>query len=165
MTVSSGTDVAMVPSGTTGVAATSGSGHLAKTVDFEVFGREESPTVLTLGGEVLVSLIRRVGDPRFSLELAEDPANPRAEGRLFVDSLLVNDESPNLPPGKADASSASSSFDSQVSSDKSDDEDMFVEVEQTKKAKKAKKKGKVKVRPDPPGSSLSISVGWFVSML
>ncbi|KFK28839.1 hypothetical protein AALP_AA7G055600 [Arabis alpina] len=69
-----------------------------------------------------------------------------------VDDLIpLNDEDRDLPPSCADASFFSFSFDSRASSDESDDEDMFVKVEQTKRAKKAK----VKVRPDPPGFSLS----------
>ncbi|KFK31281.1 hypothetical protein AALP_AA6G092200 [Arabis alpina] len=53
--------------------------------------------------------------------------------------------------GRAEASFSSSSFDLRASND----EDTFDEVQQIKKATKAKKKVTVKVRPDPPGSSLS----------
>ncbi|KFK26606.1 hypothetical protein AALP_AA8G270500 [Arabis alpina] len=66
-----------------------------------------------------------------------------------------NDEDLELPSGNVFASSSSSSSGSRAFSDESDDEDMFIEVEQTKKDKKVTKKAKVKVRPDPPGSSLS----------
>ncbi|KFK40202.1 hypothetical protein AALP_AA3G343300 [Arabis alpina] len=73
--------------------------------------------------------------------------------RPSVGGLIpLNDEDPNIPPGRADVSPCSSSSDSQASSD---DEDTLDEVQQTKKAKKAKKKAKVKVRPNPHGSSLS----------
>ncbi|KFK22232.1 hypothetical protein AALP_AAs42893U000200 [Arabis alpina] len=76
----------------------------------------------------------------------------RGEDALGIGGTIpLNDKDPELPPGRADASYSSSSFDSQVSSDKSDDEGMFIEVEQTRKAKKAK----VKARPDPSGSFLS----------
>ncbi|KFK26947.1 hypothetical protein AALP_AA8G314300 [Arabis alpina] len=67
------------------------------------------------------------------------------------DLRFLDDESLNLPPGRADASSSSSSFDSRASSVESDDEDLLDEVQQTKNAKKAE----VKVRPEPPGPSPS----------
>ncbi|KFK22912.1 hypothetical protein AALP_AAs40207U000100, partial [Arabis alpina] len=67
----------------------------------------------------------------------------------------LNDEDPDLPPGKAFASSSSSSSGSRSSDDESDDENTLDEVGQPKKAKKAKKKVRAKVCPDPPGSSLS----------
>ncbi|KFK21872.1 hypothetical protein AALP_AAs73343U000100 [Arabis alpina] len=80
----------------------------------------------------------------------------RGEDALRIGGTIpLNDKDPELPPGRADASYSSSSFDSQVSSDKSDDEGMFIEVEQTRKAKKVKKKAKVNSRPDPSGSFLS----------
>ncbi|KFK22606.1 hypothetical protein AALP_AAs50814U000100 [Arabis alpina] len=73
-----------------------------------------------------------------------------------IDGMIpLNDEDTELPPGRADASYSSSSFDSRASSAESDDEDTLDEVQQTKKIKKAKKKAKVKVRPNPPGASLS----------
>ncbi|KFK31535.1 hypothetical protein AALP_AA6G125000 [Arabis alpina] len=62
---------------------------------------------------------------------------------------------PDLPSGKAFASSSSSSSGSEASNDESDDENTFDEVEQPNKTKKAKKKARAKVCPDPPGSSLS----------
>ncbi|KFK28825.1 hypothetical protein AALP_AA7G054000 [Arabis alpina] len=70
-------------------------------------------------------------------------------------AIPFNDEDPNLPFGRAEASSSSSSSDSGASSEESDEEDSLIEVEQTKRAKKIKKKAKAKVHPDPPGSSLS----------
>ncbi|KFK29340.1 hypothetical protein AALP_AA7G121000 [Arabis alpina] len=89
-------------------------------------------------------------DPRRLVGLGDPNAT---DGSSFV--ILLNDEDPELPSGNAFASSSSSLYGSRASSDESDDEDMFVEVEQTKKAKKVKKKANVKVRPDPPRSSLS----------
>ncbi|KFK26429.1 hypothetical protein AALP_AA8G247100 [Arabis alpina] len=77
------------------------------------------------------------------------------ETRVMDGVIPLNDEDPNLPLGRAEASCSFSSSDSRASSDEDDDEDMFDEVEKTKKAKKVKKKANVKVRPDPPGSSLS----------
>ncbi|KFK32068.1 hypothetical protein AALP_AA6G195400 [Arabis alpina] len=109
---------------------------LAQTEDPTLLVHTEDPRTL-------------VGDgPRSSLRSTEDPDDPRAEGRLFVDSLFVDDESPNLPPGNVYASSSSWSSDSRVSSD----EDPLDEVQQTKKARK---KAKVKVCLNLPGSSLS----------
>ncbi|KFK40784.1 hypothetical protein AALP_AA2G040500 [Arabis alpina] len=67
----------------------------------------------------------------------------------------LNDEDPDLPSGKAFASSSSSSSGSQASKDESDDENTFDEVERPKKTKKVKNKARAKVCPDPPGSSLS----------
>ncbi|KFK23937.1 hypothetical protein AALP_AAs44880U000200 [Arabis alpina] len=67
----------------------------------------------------------------------------------------ANPEDPGLPPGKADASLSlfpSSLFSSRVSSVARDDENIVDEVEQTKKAASTHRE---KVRPDPPGSSLS----------
>ncbi|KFK26813.1 hypothetical protein AALP_AA8G296700 [Arabis alpina] len=87
-----------------------------------------------------------------------DPDDPLAypEVRDTTEGLVRPSVGGSLPlNGRADVSPCSSSSDLQASSDESDDEDMFVEVEQTKKAKKGKKKVRVKVRPDPPGSSLS----------
>ncbi|KFK39877.1 hypothetical protein AALP_AA3G300100 [Arabis alpina] len=89
------------------------------------------------------------------LEPAEDPDDPEAAGSLLDDSLFVDDESPNLPPGDAFGSSSSCSSDSRVYSDEDEDEDVSVEVERMKKAKKVKKKATAKVCPDPPGSSLT----------
>ncbi|KFK29196.1 hypothetical protein AALP_AA7G101800 [Arabis alpina] len=77
------------------------------------------------------------------------------DSRGLGDLSFLDDESPNLPPGRGDVSPSSSSSDLQASSVESDDEDTLDEVQQTKKAKKAKKKAKMKVRFDPPGSSLS----------
>ncbi|KFK45064.1 hypothetical protein AALP_AA1G338900 [Arabis alpina] len=114
----------------------------------EVFGREEGLTVQILGGEDPVSLTQRVEDPRFSPEPTDDPDDPGAEGSHLDDSLFVDDESPNLPPGDAFASSSSCSSDSKASSD----EDVSLEVGRTRKVKL---KTKAKVCPDPPGSSLS----------
>ncbi|KFK27516.1 hypothetical protein AALP_AA8G393400, partial [Arabis alpina] len=75
---------------------------------------------------------------------------------LITDILsFADDTNPNLPFGRADASSSSSSSDSSAFSDEDADEDMSVEVERTKKVKKVKKKAKPRVCPDPPGSSLS----------
>ncbi|KFK23585.1 hypothetical protein AALP_AAs62636U000100 [Arabis alpina] len=62
----------------------------------------------------------------------------------------LNDEDSGFPFAPLSSSSTSS----RASSAKSDDEDTIDEVQQTKKTKKAKKKAKVKVRPNPPGSSL-----------
>ncbi|KFK22410.1 hypothetical protein AALP_AAs60122U000100 [Arabis alpina] len=112
-------------------------------------------TTMTIDEEDPTTLTRRAENLRSSLRFPEDPVNVRAEGRVFVDSLFVDDESPNLAPGDAFTSSSSCSSDSGVSSDEDDDEDTFIEAERTKKAKKVKKKAKVKARPDPPGSSLS----------
>ncbi|KFK31406.1 hypothetical protein AALP_AA6G108100 [Arabis alpina] len=66
-------------------------------------------------------------------------------------TIPLNDEDPELPSEDAFASSSSYSSSSRASSD----EDTFDEVQQTEKAKKAKKRVRVKVRPNPPGSSLS----------
>ncbi|KFK41001.1 hypothetical protein AALP_AA2G072500 [Arabis alpina] len=83
------------------------------------------------------------------------PEDPRVRERVVDDLSFLNDEDSELPPGRADASSSCFSFDSRASSVESDDEDLLVEVEQKKKAKKkAKKKGRVKVRPNPPRSTL-----------
>ncbi|KFK24193.1 hypothetical protein AALP_AAs53620U000200 [Arabis alpina] len=71
------------------------------------------------------------------------------------ETFPLNDEDPNLPSGKAFASSSSSSSGSQSSNDESDDENSFNEVERPKKTKRAKKTARAKVCPDPPGSSLA----------
>ncbi|KFK30093.1 hypothetical protein AALP_AA7G216000, partial [Arabis alpina] len=105
-------------------------------------------TTMTIGGEETMTLTRRADNPRSSPRFPEDPVNVGAEGRVLVDSLFVDDESPNLPPGDAFASSSSCSSDSKASSD----EDVSHEVGQTRKVKS---KTKAKVCPDPPGSSLS----------
>ncbi|KFK22602.1 hypothetical protein AALP_AAs59053U000100 [Arabis alpina] len=89
------------------------------------------------------------------LEPTEDPDDPEAAGSLLDDSLFVDDESPNLPPGDAFGSPSFCSSYSRVYSDEDDDEDVSVEVERMKKAKKVKKKATAKVCPDPPGSSLT----------
>ncbi|KFK40901.1 hypothetical protein AALP_AA2G058100, partial [Arabis alpina] len=146
--MSTGIDVPMVPSGITSMTPMSGGERLSETVDTEILGREENLTALTLVREDSVTLPRRVGGLRSSLEDTEDPDDLRAEGRPLAESLFVDDESPDLPPGDAFASSSSCSSDSRVLSD----EDVSLEVEQVRQAKK---KAKAQVRPDPPGSSLS----------
>ncbi|KFK24332.1 hypothetical protein AALP_AAs60350U000100 [Arabis alpina] len=97
--------------------------------------------------EVLVGPgIRPVAD----VEIVETHRSLVTDGPSFAD-----DTDPNLPFGRADVSSFSSSSDSSAFSDEDDDEGMSVEVERTKKVKKVKKKAKPRVCPDPPGSSLS----------
>ncbi|KFK26583.1 hypothetical protein AALP_AA8G267300 [Arabis alpina] len=68
------------------------------------------------------------------------------------DLSFLDDECPNLPPNRADASSSSSPSDSRAFSIEGDDEDVVDEVEETKKVASTQK---VKVRPDPSGSTLS----------
>ncbi|KFK22062.1 hypothetical protein AALP_AAs50054U000100, partial [Arabis alpina] len=109
--------------------------------DPEVFETRRGDPMDVAGSE------NRTGDDLVFLN-PEDPINVRAEGRIFADSLFVDEESPNLPPGDAFASSSSCSSDSRASSD----EDVSLEVGQTRKVKS---KTKAKVCPDPPGSSLS----------
>ncbi|KFK45098.1 hypothetical protein AALP_AA1G343400 [Arabis alpina] len=99
---------------------------------------------------------QREDDPIPSRLDTDDPMGTTQRGVALTSMIPLNDGDPELPPGRADASYSSSSFDSRASSAESDDEDTFVEVEQTRKAKRVKKKAKVKVRPNPPGSSLSI---------
>ncbi|KFK22607.1 hypothetical protein AALP_AAs50814U000200 [Arabis alpina] len=100
------------------------------------------PMSLVVDEEGMACSSQRVRDPWASI--------------TSIDGMIpLNDEDPELPPGRADASYSSSSFDSRASSAESDDEDTLDEVQQTKKIKKAKKKAKVKIRPNPPGSSLS----------
>ncbi|KFK32265.1 hypothetical protein AALP_AA6G219900 [Arabis alpina] len=74
----------------------------------------------------------------------------RSVERTVDDLIPLNDEDPELPPGRADASPSSSLFDSRAF--EGDDEDLVDEVEQTKKAASTQK---VKVCPDSPGSTLS----------
>ncbi|KFK23744.1 hypothetical protein AALP_AAs43732U000100 [Arabis alpina] len=102
----------------------------------------------TIGGLNLMTLTRRAESPRSPPSFPDDHVNVRVEGRAFVDSPFVDDESPNLPPGDAFASSSSCSSDSKASSD----EEVSLEVGQTRKVKS---KTKAKVCPNPPGSSLS----------
>ncbi|KFK41252.1 hypothetical protein AALP_AA2G105100 [Arabis alpina] len=78
-----------------------------------------------------------------------DAEVPRDCSRGIDDLIFVDPEDPDLLSGRADASSFSSSSGSQVSSD---DEVAVDEVEETKKAAPTQR---VKVRPDPPGSTLS----------
>ncbi|KFK24349.1 hypothetical protein AALP_AAs59243U000100, partial [Arabis alpina] len=98
------------------------------------------PEVSTCGPDVVTD------DPEVR-ETTEGLVRPSVGG-----SIPLNDEDPDLPPGCADVSPCYSSSDSQASSDESDDENVYVEVEQTRRAKKVKKKAKVKVCPDPPGA-------------
>ncbi|KFK32457.1 hypothetical protein AALP_AA6G244400 [Arabis alpina] len=70
-------------------------------------------------------------------------------------NMFVYDTNPMFHVGDVDAPLSSSSSSSSDSRAFSDDEAPVDEVEQTKKAKKTWKKAKVKVRPNPPGSSLS----------
>ncbi|KFK23641.1 hypothetical protein AALP_AAs68684U000100 [Arabis alpina] len=81
--------------------------------------------------------------PVVDIETVETRHSLVTDGSLFVD-----DTDPQLPFGRADASSSSSSSDSGAFSD----EDVSLEVGQTRKVKS---KTKAKVCPDPPGSSLS----------
>ncbi|KFK22433.1 hypothetical protein AALP_AAs46422U000100 [Arabis alpina] len=73
-----------------------------------------------------------------------DAKVPRDRSRGIDDLIFVDHEDPDLSPGRADASFFSSSSGSQVSGDD--------EVEQTMKAASTQR---VRVRPDPPGSTLS----------
>ncbi|KFK22237.1 hypothetical protein AALP_AAs42893U000900 [Arabis alpina] len=78
--------------------------------------------------------------------------------RLDLDgttSLLLTNETDEVVTSGTEVTSADVTMKLTGTRDKSDDEDTFIEVEQTRKAKKVKKKPKVKVRPDPHGSSLS----------
>ncbi|KFK22317.1 hypothetical protein AALP_AAs69984U000100 [Arabis alpina] len=102
----------------------------------------------TIGGLNPMTLTRRAESPRSPPSFPDDHVNVRVEGRAFVDSPFVDDESPNLPPGDAFASSSSCSSDSKASSD----EEVSLEVGQTRKVKS---KTKAKVCPDPLGSYLS----------
>ncbi|KFK24108.1 hypothetical protein AALP_AAs40209U000100 [Arabis alpina] len=97
-------------------------------------------------------------DPTRSVRQGGDPTtlNESTEVTNVVeDSWFVDDTDQQLPPGKVDASlspPSSSSSGSRVSSFERDDEDMLGEVEQTKQVAP---KLKAKVRPNPPGSTLS----------
>ncbi|KFK43838.1 hypothetical protein AALP_AA1G180100 [Arabis alpina] len=64
----------------------------------------------------------------------------------------VSEEKDLLPPGRADVSPSSSSSDSRASSVERDDKDIVDKVEQTKKAASTQR---AKLRPAPPGSTLS----------
>ncbi|KFK43730.1 hypothetical protein AALP_AA1G165000 [Arabis alpina] len=100
---------------------------------------------------VMITVMPMSDDDTRRLASLGDPS--ATNGPSFVDGMIpLNDEDPELPPGRADGSYSSSLW---AFSDESDDEDTLVEVEQTRKAKKAKMKTRVRVRPDPPGSSLS----------
>ncbi|KFK24568.1 hypothetical protein AALP_AAs61185U000200 [Arabis alpina] len=54
--------------------------------------------------------------------------DPRASITSIDGMIPLNDEDPELPPGRADATYSSSSFDLRASSSESDDEDTFVEI-------------------------------------
>ncbi|KFK25739.1 hypothetical protein AALP_AA8G153300 [Arabis alpina] len=96
-------------------------------------------------------------DPDDPLAYPEDLIRPSVGG-----SIPLNDEDPDLPPGRADVSPCSSSSDLQASSDESDDENVSVEVEQTRRAKKVKKKAKAKNRADaPPAGYMTLFENYF----
>ncbi|KFK41141.1 hypothetical protein AALP_AA2G090900 [Arabis alpina] len=121
------------------------SSRICRTDDTDVPMITTSPSGTRCADDIVVVTPRGV-----NAEVVTDPRTHPVDV-----SIPLNDEDPNLPLGRAEASSASSSSDSGASSDESDDENTFVEVEKPKKTKRVKKKGRVKVHPDPPGSSLS----------
>ncbi|KFK33143.1 hypothetical protein AALP_AA6G336600 [Arabis alpina] len=87
------------------------------------------------------------------VQSTEDPMGSVIDNSYDPNDLrFMDDESPNLPLGRADASSSSSPSDSHASSVEGGDEDIVDEVEQTKKAASTQR---VNVRPDPPGSTVS----------
>ncbi|KFK31427.1 hypothetical protein AALP_AA6G110500 [Arabis alpina] len=76
----------------------------------DVPSNEGDQTSLVIGEGDSTILTRRVESPRSSPRSIEDPDDPRAEGRLFVDSLFVDDESPNLPLVKPSLPKVSKKF-------------------------------------------------------
>ncbi|KFK25817.1 hypothetical protein AALP_AA8G165400 [Arabis alpina] len=121
-----------------------------------------------LGGLVLMERRARDGGPKTlgspmfpktrGVSLPSDPTllqtqdGPRTEEVMIDGMIPLNDEDPELPHGCADVSSSSSSSDSRNYGVEGDGEDIVDEVEQPKKAASTQR---VKVRPDPPGSTLS----------
>ncbi|KFK39602.1 hypothetical protein AALP_AA3G265400 [Arabis alpina] len=92
---------------------------------------------------VVITMMPTSDDDTRRLASLGDPS--ATEGPSFVDGMIpLNDEDPELAPGRADVSYSSSS---RASCAESDDEDTFVEVKQTRKAKKAKKKARARINP------------------
>ncbi|KFK45132.1 hypothetical protein AALP_AA1G347900 [Arabis alpina] len=123
----------------------------------------DAPTSLFQADDSAPLLCADDPTPPLSTDDPDEPNDPRDLASLGIPSSVVgidsvsfaDPEDPELPPGRADVSPSSSLFDSRASSVESDDEDTLDEVQQMKKAMKAKKKTKLKVCPNPPGSSLS----------
>ncbi|KFK22568.1 hypothetical protein AALP_AAs55885U000100 [Arabis alpina] len=149
-----GSDVDPRPSSTEDLAYTDGpDSHRADTV--ARLGTDGAIRGTNMDGDPTILIHRSDDDPMSSRLHTDDPMGMIQRGVAPMGMIPLNDEDPELPPGNAELSSSSSLYDSRASSVERGDDDVLVQVKQTKKAKKAKKKAKVKVRPNPPGFTLS----------